>query len=167
MVKMKMMQYLPLMATAESAFQQGDKALAVVKIKEFANKMSSFYSEGDSSYDALRTAFIGVSKAALILGQVDDSDAVSYAKKAIDFAYKVYNEKHIPNNGLAIVSTTATYLKIVLTQDLTSLEPMSYIDDVRSTAREFVERLKKHFPGDPEVAQVVNDYDNVDSHFGN
>lgn len=163
---MKMMQYLPLMATAEAAFQQGNNAEAVVKIKEFANKMASFYSEGDSSYDALRVAFIGVSKAGLILGQVGDSDAVHYAIMAIDYAYKLYKEKKIPNNGLAIVSATATYLKIVISQGLILIEPKSYIDNVRSNARKTIELLKKHFPEDQEVAQVVGDYDKVDAHFG-
>lgn len=169
MIKNKISIYSPILASAQLALEQENNDVAIVKVKEFAHKMSQFYVKGDTSYDAIWSAYIGAYNASIILGKVRDYEALDYAEKAVDLSYKMFNTKGSNYDAIAVVSASASFLSIILQKDTNSI-PSWKIDNIdttkiRDNARGIAQELRTRFPNDKEVLDTVVFFDFIDTEF--
>ena len=169
MIKNKISIYSPILASAQLAMEQENNDVAIVKVKEFAHKMSQFYVKGDTSYDAIWSAYIGAYNASIILGKVGDYEALDYAEKAVDLSYKMYDKKTSVYDAIAIVSSSATLLTIILQKDINGV-PSWKIDNIdttkiRDNARSITQKLRTRFPNDNEVLETIKIFDIIDDEY--
>ena len=149
-------QFIPLKVRAEVAFQNQDYISAANLVVEFAYHLTQYYKDGDASYDSLRAAYLGVSTAALILGQMDSEDAEHYSKEALEYAGKLYDIDNSPSNAIQIVVSTKVLLFNI---DLFAYcSDSAYYDEAVDLADTLVGYLKKYFPDDASVDNVVETY---------
>lgn len=170
MIKNKILMYSPLLASAKLALKQGNNDVAIAKVKEFAHNMSQFYEKGDTSYDALRCAYVGTSNASLILGDVGDFEALDYAEMAVDMSYKMYDNKGSANDAIAIVSASTALLTIIIQECSSGVFLFCgnrYIDtnDIRDKARKMAHKLQEKFPDNNEVVKIISSFDTVDDEY--
>ena len=131
--------------------------------------MSQFYVKGDTSYDAIWSAYIGAYNASIILGKVGDYEALDYAEKAVDLSYKMYDKKTSVYDAIAIVSSSATLLTIILQKDINGV-PSWKIDNIdttkiRDNARSITQKLRTRFPNDNEVLETIKIFDIIDDEY--
>lgn len=148
--------FIPLKAQAEAAMSKQDYAAAAEYIMDFADHLIHYFRDGDKSNDSLRAAYLGMSSAALILGQVNHNKAEEYSREALEFSYKLYDEKNSPDNAIKVVTSTQVLL---LNADLLSYSrDSSYYDETIDLAERLVGFLKKYFPNEEIVNHVINAY---------
>lgn len=149
-------QFIPLKVKAEVSFQNHDYISAANLVVEFTYHLTQYYNDGDTSYDSLRAAYLGASTAALMLGQMDSDDAEHYSKEALEYAGKLYDIDNSPNNAIQIVVSTKVLLFNI---DLFSYcNDSAYYDEAVDLADTLVGYLKKYFPDDASVDNVVETY---------
>lgn len=172
------MQFLPLKAKAEHAFNNQDMELASNLIAEFGNRLTEPYDNGDNSYDALRVAYLGASNAALMLGKISTSfelklsynkskvidTSYSFAKKALEYTKELVKNNNTPDNSLALVTSTSVFLKAASLQ-LTTFTGWYCIEKDESIMKWFIstadilsKKLVKHFPDNKDIKSVVCSY---------
>lgn len=147
--------FVPLKAQAEAAFQQQDYLGAANYIIDFADHLTQYYEDGDTSYDSLRVAWLGTSSAALILGQVDHEDAEYYSKEALKFGRKLYEENNSPNNAVQIVTSTQFLLHNINLYNY-YYNDSTYYNDAITLAEKLIGFLNKSFPNEESINNVVN-----------